>query len=50
VAVGVGVESFFSGELPGVEGRAADGEWVRGELGRRKGEVRGLLNESGEGL
>ena len=43
----------FSGELPGVVGRAVDGEFpgdcVR-VLGRRKGEVRGLLKESGDGL
>lgn len=46
----MGVPVGFSGELVGVEGRTVDGEWVSGELGRRKGEVRGLLNESGEGL
>lgn len=49
VVSGVG----FSGELLGVVGRAVEGEFpgdcVR-VLGRRNGEVRGLLNESGEGL
>lgn len=40
----------FSGEVVGVDGRNVDGECVRGEPGRRKGEVRGLLKESGEGL
>lgn len=44
----------FSGLLPGVVGRAVvDGEFP-GEcasvLGRRKGDVRGLLKESGDGL
>ncbi len=40
----------FSGELVGVDGRTVEGEWVRGVFGRRKGDVRGLLKESGEGL
>jgi hypothetical protein len=41
----------FNGDVDGVVGRAAvDGECVRGELGLRNGDVRGLLNESGEGL
>lgn len=40
----------FNGELVGVEGFAVDGECVKGELGRRKGDARGLLKESGEGL
>jgi len=40
----------FSGELVGVDGFTVDGECVRGEFGRRKGEARGLLKESGEGL
>lgn len=40
----------FSGEVVGVDGRTAEGECVSGEFGRRKGDVRGLLNESGEGL
>jgi hypothetical protein len=43
----------FSGELVGVVGFAVDGE-CPGELppvvGRRKGDARGLLKESGEGL
>ena len=46
VLPGVGL----SGELVGVEGRTVDGEWVRGELGRRKGDARGLLKDSGDGL
>lgn len=49
VLAGVG----FSGELPGVVGRAVEGEfpgdWAR-VLGRRKGDVRGLLKDSGDGL
>lgn len=44
--LGVGLR----GELFGVEGRTVDGECVRGEFGLRKGDARGLLNESGEGL
>lgn len=43
----------FSGELLGVVGRAVDGECpgdCASVLGRRKGEVRGLLKESGDGL
>lgn len=43
----------FSGELVGVRGRAVDGE-PAGDcpsvLGRRKGDVRGLLKERGDGL
>lgn len=44
------VAAGFRGELVGVAGRTVEGEWARGEAGRRKGEVRGLLKESGEGL
>jgi hypothetical protein len=43
----------FSGELLGVVGRAVDGEFAgdcASVLGRRKGEVRALLKESGDGL
>lgn len=42
----------FSGELFGVDGLTveAEGDWARGVLGRRKGDVRGLLKESGDGL
>lgn len=62
---GVGVVSFggFSGELDGVVscvglrgellgvvGRRVEGECVSGVLGRRNGDVRGLLKESGDGL
>ena len=50
VCDGVEVSFGFSGEAPGVEGRTVEGECVKGELGRRKGEVRGLLKDSGEGL
>jgi hypothetical protein len=50
VSLTVGVVSLgFSGELFGVAGRTVDGEWLI-ELGRRNGEVRGLLKESGDGL
>lgn len=47
-----GVEGVcLGGELFGVDGfTVVEGECVRGELARRKGEVRGLLKESGEGL
>lgn len=62
--VGVGVISFgFNGELVGVAscvalrgevlgvvGRRVEGECVSGVLGRRNGEVRELLKESGDGL
>lgn len=44
-----GVEGF-RGELVGVVARTVEGEGTRGELGRRKGEVRGLLKERGDGL
>lgn len=44
------VGNGFRGELDGVVGRTVEGECARGESGRRKGEVRGLLKESGEGL
>lgn len=48
---GVGVDAEgFRGDEPGVAGRTVDGEGGSGEVGRRKGEVRGLLKESGEGL
>lgn len=61
---GVGVVSFgFSdelvagascvalrGEVLGVVGRRVEGECVSGVLGRRNGEVRGLLKDSGDGL
>lgn len=40
----------FRGELVGVEGRRVEGECASGELGRRNGEVRELLKDSGEGL
>lgn len=38
------------GELFGVRGRTVDGEFSLIELGLRKGDWRGLLKESGEGL
>lgn len=44
-----GVEGRRGEEAVGVAARTVEGE-ARGELGRRKGEVRGLLKESGEGL
>jgi hypothetical protein len=40
----------FSGELLGVKGRTVDGELSRMEPGLRKGDWRGLLKESGDGL
>ena len=41
----------LGGELLGVVGRTVvEGECVRGELALRKGDVRGLLKESGDGL
>lgn len=40
----------FSGELVGVVGLAVAGEASRMEPGRRKGDWRGLLKDSGEGL
>jgi hypothetical protein len=46
----VGVSFGFSGELLGVEGRTVDGEASRMDPGLRKGDWRGLLKESGEGL
>jgi len=46
----VGVSFGFSGELLGVKGRTVDGEPSRMEPGLRKGDWRGLLKESGEGL
>lgn len=46
----VGVSFGFSGELFGVDGRTVDGEASRMEPGLRKGDWRGLLKESGEGL
>lgn len=46
----VGVSLGFSGELLGVDGRTVEGEPSRMEPGRRKGDWRGLLKESGEGL
>ena len=48
LAVGV-VSRGFNGELVGVEGRSVDGERSI-ELGRRNGDVRGLLKDSGDGL
>lgn len=38
------------GELVGVVARTVDGDGARGDLGRRKGDVRGLLKERGDGL
>lgn len=38
------------GELVGVVARTVDGDGARGELGRRNGDVRGLLKERGDGL
>jgi hypothetical protein len=46
----VGVSFGFSGELFGVEGRNVDGDASLIEPGLRKGDWRGLLKESGEGL
>jgi hypothetical protein len=46
----VGVSFGFNGELLGVEGRTVDGEFSRIDPGLRKGDWRGLLKESGEGL
>ena len=46
----VGVSFGFRGELLGVKGRTVDGELSRMEPGLRKGDWRGLLKESGEGL
>jgi hypothetical protein len=46
----VGVSFGFSGELLGVKGRTVDGELSRMEPGLRKGDWRGLLKESGDGL
>jgi hypothetical protein len=40
----------FSGELLGVRGLTVLGELSRMEPGRRKGDWRGLLKESGDGL
>ena len=41
----------MSGELVGVvDGLTVEGECVRGVVGRRNGDVRGLLKDSGEGL
>ena len=42
-------EDGFRDELLGVDGRTVDGD-ASGELGRRKGDVRGLLKDSGDGL
>jgi hypothetical protein len=50
VFVGVGVSVGFRGEEPGVAGRSVEGEGASGEAGRLNGDVRGLLNESGDGL
>jgi hypothetical protein len=50
VCDGVGVSVGLRGELVGVEGRTVEGEGARGEFARRKGEARGLLKDSGEGL
>ena len=38
------------GKLVGVAARTVDGDGARGDLGRRKGDVRGLLRERGDGL
>lgn len=46
----VGVSLGFNGELLGVDGRTVEGEPSRMEPGRRKGDWRGLLKESGDGL
>ena len=46
----VGVSLGLRGELLGVDGRTVDGELSLMEPGRRKGDWRGLLKESGEGL
>lgn len=46
----VGVSLGLRGELFGVKGRTVDGEFSLMEPGLRKGDWRGLLNESGEGL
>ena len=40
----------LSGELVGVVARTVDGDGARGDLGRWKGDVRGLLKERGDGL
>lgn len=40
----------LTGELVGVVARTVDGDGARGDLGRRKGDVRGLLKERGDGL
>lgn len=45
-----GVSLGLRGELFGVEGRSVLGDCGRMEPGRRKGDWRGLLKESGEGL
>jgi hypothetical protein len=46
----VGVSFGLRGELFGVEGRRVEGEASLMEPGLRKGDWRGLLKESGEGL
>jgi hypothetical protein len=46
----VGVSLGLSGELFGVEGRRVEGDASLMEPGRRKGDWRGLLKDSGEGL
>jgi hypothetical protein len=46
----VGVSFGLRGELFGVDGRTVEGEPSLMDPGRRKGDCRGLLNESGEGL
>jgi len=46
----VGVSFGLRGELVGVVGFAVDGDASRMEPGRRKGDWRGLLKDSGEGL
>ncbi len=46
----VGVSFGLRGELLGVDGRRVDGELSLMEPGLRKGDWRGLLKESGEGL
>jgi hypothetical protein len=51
VCESVGVDVGFRGEVDGVDGfTVVEGECVRGGVGRRKGDVRGLLKERGEGL
>ena len=48
VGENVGVVGRIAGE--GEDGESGRRSWVAGDSGRRKGEVRGEPNESGEGL